>query len=73
MDMNTQGELSERHSVASESGSSTDSHAETPDGELLLIMSTPSYQNPHQILLRFRVVVITRSNMVSGFYLFSPQ
>lgn len=35
--MNLQGELSERHSVASESGSSTDSHAETSeskDGEL---------------------------------------
>ena len=35
-----QGELSERHSVASESGSSTDSHAETPenkDGESLLL------------------------------------
>ncbi|XP_076008122.1 actin filament-associated protein 1-like 2 [Genypterus blacodes] len=27
----TKGELSERHSVASESGSSTDSHCETPD------------------------------------------
>lgn len=27
----TKGELSERHSVASESGSSTDSHADTPD------------------------------------------
>ncbi|CAL8308966.1 unnamed protein product, partial [Boreogadus saida] len=27
----TKGEVSERHSVASESGSSTDSHAETPD------------------------------------------
>ncbi|CAL8301449.1 unnamed protein product [Lota lota] len=27
----TKGEMSERHSVASESGSSTDSHAETPD------------------------------------------
>ncbi|XP_056152984.1 actin filament-associated protein 1-like 2 isoform X2 [Lampris incognitus] len=27
----TKGDLSERHSVASESGSSTDSHAETPD------------------------------------------
>lgn len=37
--MNFQGELSERYSVASESGSSTDSHAETPenkDGEPLL-------------------------------------
>lgn len=37
--MNFQGELSERYSVASESGSSTDSHAETPenkDGESLL-------------------------------------
>lgn len=36
--MNFQGELSERYSVASESGSSTDSHAETPeikDGESL--------------------------------------
>lgn len=36
--MNPQGELSERYSVASESGSSTDSHAETPeskDGKLL--------------------------------------
>lgn len=37
--MNFQGELSERYSVASESGSSTDSHVETPenkDGESLL-------------------------------------
>ncbi|XP_051274492.1 actin filament-associated protein 1-like 2 isoform X2 [Dicentrarchus labrax] len=29
----TKGELSERHSVASESGSSTDSHAETPENK----------------------------------------
>lgn len=38
MNLNSQGELSERHSVASESGSSTDSHADTPeskDGESL--------------------------------------
>lgn len=31
--VNFQGELSERHSLASESGSSTDSHADTPDGK----------------------------------------
>lgn len=31
--VNVQGELSERHSVASESGSSTDSHAETSDSK----------------------------------------
>lgn len=31
--VNLQGELSERHSLASESGSSTDSHADTPDGK----------------------------------------
>lgn len=31
--VNVQGELSERHSVASESGSSTDSHAETSDNK----------------------------------------
>lgn len=29
----TKGEMSERHSLASESGSSTDSHADTPDGK----------------------------------------
>lgn len=31
--MNFQGELSERYSLASESGSSTDSHADTPDSK----------------------------------------
>lgn len=31
--MNFQGELNERYSVASESGSSTDSHAETPENK----------------------------------------
>lgn len=31
--VNFQGELSERHSLASESGSSTDSHADTPDSK----------------------------------------
>lgn len=31
--VNFQGELSERHSLASESGSSTDSHADAPDGK----------------------------------------
>lgn len=31
--VNFQGELSERHSLASESGSSTDSHADIPEGK----------------------------------------
>lgn len=42
--MTFQGDLSERYSGASESGSSTDSHAETPenkDGESLLQLSIP--------------------------------
>ncbi|KAM9336162.1 actin filament-associated protein 1-like 2 isoform 2-T2 [Symphorus nematophorus] len=37
----TKGELSERHSVASESGSSTDSHAETPENKDVKKKSCP--------------------------------
>lgn len=43
-----QGELSERHSVASESGSSTDSHVESPDtrdGELSLTLTLTNVVN----------------------------
>lgn len=43
--MNVQGDLSERYSVASESGSSTDSHAETlenKEGEPFYSLHTAS-------------------------------